>query len=684
MVLFDADGAVRYANPASKDVWKRDLEGASARKVVRLIHPEDRTRVGRLFLSCSKGSDRVVRAEFRLSDGAGEWIVLEGVATNRLDDLTVRGVIANFRDTTDRKRTELALQSSERRYALAARMASDGLWEWDRGNDRLYVSPRWKEMLGYEEEEIGNSSAEWLDRVHPSDANSVRARLKVLETGPHQHFEFVHRLKHKSLGYRWMRCRGMVVRDDDGKPIRIAGSLSDITDHKAAEDRLKYEATHDPLTGLPNRARFMGELTRTLARARRDPAFEFAVLYIDLDRFKVVNDSLGHLIGDQLLVAFAGRLRGCIRPSDSVARLGGDEFAVLLPGVRTPEEATIIADRIYRVLARPVELQGRDVFASASVGIVASSSGYEDATSILRDSDAAMYSAKAQGRSRYVMFDSAMHDKALALLELETDLRRALDEEEFVLHYQPIVDLRSDCISGFEALVRWEHPRRGLLSPIKFIPLAEETGLIVRLGEWVLAESCRQMVEWKQSLPSPPKHLSVNISARQFAQPNLVADVERILAETGAKPEWLIFEITESAIMADMDAALGVLEELRERGIRIHIDDFGSGYSALSYLYRFPIDTLKIDRLFVGSIDVEHRQSAIVQAIVSLAQHLDIDVIAEGVDSESQLTLLRDMSCPQAQGYYFSRPVDAEQAAALLIGGGGIVGADDQSVDPAA
>lgn len=668
VMLLDAEGTILYASPATTSILGYPLADVIGQNTFRLVHPDDRDAIQSHFRQCTNRPGVSMRAEFRCRHREGDWRFLEGVAVNRLEDPAVHAVIADIRDATDRKRAESALRASEQRYALAARGANDGLWDWDLVEDRVYYSERWKAMLGYEESEVSTDPREWLDRIHPQDRAAVHRTLEEHQEERAPHFESEHRLLHRDGEYRWMLCRGLMVRDERGRPTRMAGSLTDITDRKSVEEQLKYDAVHDALTGLPNRLMFVEVLDRAVARARNDENYAFAVLFIDLDRFKVINDSLGHLIGDQLLIAFARRLERCLRPGDTVARLGGDEFTVLVERVRSGPDATRIADRIHRSLQHPFELRGYEVFTGVSIGIVSSTTGYEGANEVLRDADAAMYSAKAQGRSRYVLFDSVMHDEAMLLLELETDLRRAIERQEFVLHYQPIVTVGTRAVTGLEALVRWQHPQRGLLAPMEFIEVAEETGLIIPIGNWVLREACRQMVEWERRAGGTPRTISVNLSARQFAQGDLAEEVATVLAETGMNADRLTLEITESAIMADTGVAQQTLTRLRNMGVHIHIDDFGSGYSALSYLYRFPIDTLKIDRSFIGNMAVEERQSAIVRAIVTLARHLDVDVIAEGVESELQLEHLRELECPSAQGYLFSRPLDAEHVEALLSG----------------
>jgi diguanylate cyclase (GGDEF)-like protein len=433
------------------------------------------------------------------------------------------------------------------------------------------------------------------------------------------------------------------------------------------EKQLIHDALHDSLTGLPNRALFMKRLEQELKRCKQYDNCGFAVLFLDLDRFKIVNDSVGHLIGDRLLIEIARRLEVCLRGTDTVARLGGDEFTILLEEIRDIQEATVVANRIYQSLNLPFHIDGYELFTSASIGIALSSNGYEKPEDILRDADLSMYSAKEQGKARYEVFDRSMYDRALKRLHLETDLRRGLERQEFIVYYQPIACLTKGTLSGFEALARWQHPKRGLVSPGEFIPIAEETGAIVPLGAWLMREACRQLKEWqiKYSHHSPLK-ISVNLSGKQIVQTNLIEQIDSILEETGLEGRDLKLEITESILMENLEAATKVLLALRERKIKLSIDDFGTGYSSLSYLHRFPVDTLKIDRSFINEMQENNDNSEIVRAIVSLAHILNMDVIAEGIENPSQLSQLKLLKCEQGQGYYFSKPLSKEEAEELI------------------
>jgi diguanylate cyclase (GGDEF)-like protein/PAS domain S-box-containing protein len=576
-------------------------------------------------------------------------------------------LVAKVSRLAERARFEEALRESEERYALAAGGANDGLWDWRLKTDEVYYSPRWKEMLGYADEEVGASPSEWLGRVHPQDAARLSAALADHRSGDGSHFEVEHRLMHRDGDYRWMLSRGMTVHDADGRVVRMAGSLTDITERKLAEERLIHDALHDSLTGLPNRALFMDRLSHALERARRHAEFSFAVIFIDLDKFKLVNDSFGHAAGDRLLADAAGRLRASLRGGDTVARLGGDEFTVLVEDLDGAGDAERAAQRIQEQFARPFDLDGHEVFASASLGLALSEFGYDRPEDILRDANTAMHRAKSEGRARFRVFDSSMSTHAAALLRLENDLRRAVERREFAVCYQPILALDTGRVAGLEALVRWRHPRRGLLTPEEFIAAAEESGAIIDIDRWVLGEACLRVREWRRRFPcEPPLSVSVNLSAKQFARPDLVGCVERALREAGVGPDALKLEITESALMGREEPVAETLVRLSALGVEIYLDDFGTGYSSLSYLHRFHIDVLKIDREFVGRIGAGGGRSEIARAVVTMAHSLGMKVVAEGVETHAQRTALESMGCEYAQGLLFSRPIDHASVDELL------------------
>ena len=575
-----------------------------------------------------------------------------------------------------------ALFSGERPAAAAAGEARDEARENDRfrsafdyaaiGMALVSTEGRWLQVnrslcqiLGYTEKEL--LTTDFLAVTHPDDLPTALSNIGQLLRGKVQASQMEKRYIHKSGHEVWVHWSVSMVRDQYSKSVHLIFQIQDITDRKLAEEQLHHDAFHDALTGLPNRALFMDHLKLAIARARRNDAQKFAVLYLDLDRFKIINDSLGHTIGDQLLVGIADRLKENLRPGDTVARLGGDEFVILIEDIAEDTEAVQVAERIQQQLSVPFTLSGREVFTTVSLGIAPSATGYERAEDILRDADTAMYRAKSAGKARYEIFDRAMHARAINLLQMETDMRRALEREEFLIHYQPIVALENFRLRGFEALVRWQHPERGFISPMDFIPIAEETGLIVQLGEYVLREACTQMQRWQKRFPAdPPLYVAVNLSSKQFSQSELIEKVAQILDETGVNPSSVKLEITESVVMENIDTATDMLRQFRALGIKLAIDDFGTGYSSLSYLHRFPIDTLKIDRSFVTRMSENNENTEIVRTIVVLAQNLGMDVVAEGVETNEQLVLLQKLGCENGQGYFFSKPVGYDGAERII------------------
>lgn len=574
-------------------------------------------------------------------------------------------VITICEEITERKRMEKALRESEERYALAATGANEGLWDWDLIKDEVYYSPRWKSMLGFAENELKSDPGEWFQRVHPDDIEHLKSEIELRVYGVESEFESEYRILHKDGRYCWMLNRGLVVRDSEGVGYRMAGSQTDITARKQAEAQLIHDALHDSLTGLPNRTLFMERLTNAIDLTRRREQYGFALLFMDLDRFKNINDSLGHVLGDEMLISVGRRLQRALRPGDAVARFGGDEFAVFLDDVSSVVGAVRVASRIQKDLSQPFQIGAHEVFTSASIGITLSERRYNEPGDMLRDADIAMYRAKAQGCGRHELFDTAMRTRAVRLLEMETDLRKALERREFELHYQPIVDLLDHQIDGFEALIRWRHPQLGLLYPAEFLSVAEETGLIVPIGDWVLNEACSQILRWQQDGLSDSWAVSVNVSGKQLSQPDLASHVNEILQENGVVGSRLKLELTETSLIENTESAKNILSRLKDLSIGIHLDDFGTGYSSLSYLHRFPIDTLKIDRSFINSIGAT-QDTEIVRTILSLAHTLNMGVIAEGIETSEHVAALKDLGCRQGQGYYFMKPMPPMELQRLI------------------
>jgi diguanylate cyclase (GGDEF)-like protein/PAS domain S-box-containing protein len=558
-----------------------------------------------------------------------------------------------------------ALEASEELLRNAFDHAAIGMALVSPRGQWLQVNRSLCQMLGYSEGEL--LATTFQQATHPDDVGTVLSSIKELIRGriPVIHVEkrFVHKQGHTV----WVLCSVSRVKERDADSVHLIFQTQDITDRKRAEEQLLHDAFHDALTGLPNRSLFIDHLKLAIARRQRDLEQNFAVIFLDLDRFKVINDSLGHMIGDQLLVGIARRLEMCLRPGDTVARVGGDEFTILLEGVKDEAEAITVAERIQKELALPFYLSGREVFTTASLGIAPGSTDYALPDEVLRDADTAMYRAKSAGKARHEVFDKEMHAVAMNLLQMETDLRGACERGEFFVQYQPIVSLDDFGVRGFEALVRWRHPERGVISPMDFIPVAEESGQVVVIGEWALHEACRQMQRWQERFPSePPLFISVNLSGRQFTQPDLIEQVTNILGETGLDPKSLKLEITESVVMENIDTATEMLRQLRALGVQLSIDDFGTGYSSLSYLHRFPIDTLKVDRSFVMRMADNNENIEIVRTIMMLAQNLGMDVVAEGVETREQLALLRKLGCEYGQGFLFSKPADADGAEQIV------------------
>jgi diguanylate cyclase (GGDEF)-like protein/PAS domain S-box-containing protein len=548
-------------------------------------------------------------------------------------------------------------------FALALEASGDGAWDWDLRTKRLWLSQTWRTIAGVAQ--LPEDPSAWLERIHPADREQFDAAFTAHVEGRSDRFENEHRLLYRDGSWKWVLARGCVVKDRAGKVIRVTGSLMDVTQRKAVADRMLHDALHDALTRLPNRSLFLDLVKRAFSRARRREGYRFAVLFLDLDRFKAVNDGLGHAAGDELLVQMCARLQTCLREGDTLARQGGDEFTILLDDVREPNDATVVADRIHQVTTKPFSISGHEVFATTSIGIALSAPTYTRPEDLLLDADTAMYRAKAQGRARTIVFDATMRERAPQLLDLEADLRRALVREEFRVHYLPIVDVQSGRIQGLEALIRWAHPKRGLVSPEHFVPFAEETGLIVPIGHWLLDEAGQQFQDCRRAAGANGLTLNVNLSSKQLLQNDLLDHIDRVLESHHLQPRDLVLELTENSFQFN-DQAAARLAQLRARGVRLYMDDFGTGYSSLNALYRYQLDSLKIDRSLFSGGSPRGQAPELVRTIVSLARDLGKNVIAEGVETAEQFGFLREVGCGAAQGYFFSPPVDAAMARALL------------------
>lgn len=564
------------------------------------------------------------------------------------------------------------LRVSEERLQLAVMGSQDGLWDWDLPSNKVYFAPRWKELLGYRYDEVSDEPKEWLGRIASEHLSRFDEALGFLVSGRDDSLDTEIKMMHADGKPRWMLCRAMSVRDDDDKVYRLAGSITDISELKQAQERMRQMAHHDRLTGLPNREVFTQRLDQAIERSRDDERRSFAVLFGDFDRFKIVNDSLGHRAGDELLISIAERFRTIVRADDIVARFGGDEFVVLLEGASSTDRVEEFAQRMVDVFSEPHTVQGQEVVSTVSLGVVLSDPSLPTAGDMLRAADAAMYQAKSLGKGCYQIFDEGMHAAAMVRLEIEKDLHAATRSDEamdenFQLLYQPIVDLETGDIAGFESLIRWERPEKGRVGPDSFIPIAEESGAIIPIGEWTMRTACRQMAAWRDML-GPDRELTMhtNLSRRQLVYSELIPSIRRVLSSTGVRLQDFKLELTETALMDDGFDAVGIMQEIRKEGIELAMDDFGTGQSSLSCLQHFPIKTLKVDRAFLRHMTMQREFSAVMQAIITLASNLNLSVIAEGIEDAAQLSQLQAMDCEYAQGYYFSKPVTAEEATLLL------------------
>jgi diguanylate cyclase (GGDEF)-like protein/PAS domain S-box-containing protein len=563
------------------------------------------------------------------------------------------------------ERHMVELQKSEERFRSAFGHAPIGMALVGADGHFLQVNQSLSDSLGYSEEELRETNFQAI--THPEDLATFLPRFTAVLAGQLPSWQMEKRYFHQTGREVWTLVGISLTRDAQSNTPSLIFQIQDITDRKHAEEKLLHDALHDALTGMPNRLLFMDHLRKALERAKRNKHRFFAVLFIDLDRFKIINDSLGHQAGDELLIEISRRLRSSTRKVDTVARLGGDEFTILLEDLTELGRAIEVAERVQQAVSQPLVLGGQAAYTTASIGIALYNPDYQDHAAILRDADTAMYQAKANGKARYEIFNERMHEHVLKRLKLETEMRQAIERGEFYLLYQPIVSLQSGLFSGFEALIRWRQADGTVISPADFIPIAEETGLIVPIGYWVIQEAARQMREWQEKFPlKHPLSVSVNLSGKQLADANLIEQIIQIIHQTGLNPNLLKLEITESIVMEKIETAISMLKRLRNLGIRLSIDDFGTGYSSLSYLPRLPIDTLKIDRSFVGQMLENNEHAEVVKAVVSLAKALGMQVVAEGVETREQVRQLQLLQCEHGQGFLFSRPVEAEAAGKLI------------------
>lgn len=636
-----------------------------------LCHPDDIKQATEKVKRHLDGETDFYRCEQRLKTKSGEWkwTMDAGEVIERDAEGKATRMVGVHIDIDQSKTNELRLEESERRFKIAVNGSRDGIWDWNLLTDRVYYAPQWKTMLGIEADNISDRPDEWISRIDQRDISTFMQEFDEHLSGQDETFEVELRMNHKSGDTVWMLCRGAVVRDEAGRAIRVAGSMADITEIKQAQDELRRLAEHDRLTGLPNRELLNARLSEALRRGKADPGYKFAVLFFDFDRFKIINDSLGHGVGDALLTDIARQFEQNLREGDTASRFGGDEFVVLLNDLTDYNEAFATADRLLDIFAKPHNLLGNSVTSTASIGLVTNESAYTTAEEMLRDADAAMYQAKEAGKARVVVFDQQMYQDALSTLQLEADLRFALERGELRLVYQPIISLEAGEILGFEALLRWEHPTRGNISPADFIPIAEDTGLIVPIGEWVMRQACEQLHRWNnEDRPELPVSVNVNLSMRQVCNPGIFELIKQVIDDTGIDPQHLKFEITESTIIDDRHDMIPLLKQIRGLGIKLAMDDFGTGHSSLGNLHLLPIDILKIDQSFIKSMSANRELAAVMQAIITLAHELGMQTVAEGIETADQLVMLQTLDCNFGQGYYFRKPLTPEAATRYLLG----------------
>jgi diguanylate cyclase (GGDEF)-like protein/PAS domain S-box-containing protein len=668
VVSADANGTIVFWNDAARRIFGYAEEEAVGQPVTMLVPERHRDAcLAGLRRAGESGQTKVIgktlELEGRRKDGS-EFPLELSLASWRMEDQSFYTTM--IRDITDRKRAEDIVRDREERLRAIVENVPAIVYTAEAGpNGRwLYVSPQVESLLGFSPEEWMADPGLWFRQIHPED----QPRVTLEEEG-----QWAKRAPEVASEYRmltrdgrivWVRDVGAAIADEEGRPLYWSGVLSDITDRRELEEQLEHQAFHDTLTGLANRALFLDRVEHALARGTRGGE-TVAVLFLDLDDFKTINDSLGHGSGDRVLVAVAGRLEQLLRPGDTIARLGGDEFAILLEDASV-EDAIRVVERILGSLEEPIGQDSKSILVRASLGIAVADDPRLDATDLLRNADVAMYAAKARGKGRFEVFRPDMHVAALKRLEMEGELQEGIQQRQFLLHYQPILDLESGRIVALEALIRWNHSGR-LVPPADFIPLAEESDLIVPIGRWVLEEACGQAADWHREYPAdPPLGVNANVSGKQFQHPGLVDDVAAILKSTGIHPASLTLEMTESILVRETETAVARLRELKELGVRVALDDFGTGYSSLGYLKRFPIDVLKIDKSFVDGIGDGPGGSAIVRAIISLGESLSLGVSAEGIETEEQVAVLQALRCRWGQGFFFSKPMDAQGIRILL------------------
>jgi diguanylate cyclase (GGDEF)-like protein/PAS domain S-box-containing protein len=650
IIVTDRAGIMHYVSPAFDRILGRSADHFHDESMGSFVHPDDLTRIIREFPPLLVDPSRVLTTVLRAQGADGRWRYFEATITNRLDDPDVRGIVGNLHDITE-------LREADERFRSAFENAPIGMAMSDLDGRILRANPAYGEIVGRLPLDLVGASVHEL--THPEDRDSNRAEMGRLALNDSVGYQMEKRYIHADGHEVWVSVSVSCVRDEQNQPLYLIGQVEDVTERRALRERLAYAAIHDPLTGLPNRELFLDRLEVALRRSSRS-GHHVAVIFLDLDRFKLINDSLGHEVGDQVLRAVADRLGSVMRTSDTLARFGGDEFTILCDDVDTEDDAVEVAQRLMAAMGQPLALHTGEVFVSLSVGIALAVGG-ELGTVVMRNADIAMYRAKERGPARIEIYRTDDEHNVVSRLQTSNELHRALERDELELHYQPFVDLHTETLVGMEALVRWRHPTRGLLLPQEFISLAEDSGLILSLGIWVIREACRQAAAWHAWRSAAGEdnarlNVSVNVSALQLADPGFPHQVAQAIEDSAVDPDRLWLEITESTLMRDADEAVVVLQTLRDLGVHLEIDDFGTGYSSLSYLQRFPVECLKIDRSFVADLDQRADSAAIVRAIIGLGESLGLPIIAEGVERRSQVAALQGLGCHLAQGYLFGRP----------------------------
>ncbi len=662
----DGSDSLLYMSPGCHSLWEVAAQEIMADVSIlwKMIHPDDLAAMQASVMDSAQTLSPWFWAwRITTPSGRGKWLEAAGRPTRQVNGDVIWDTL--IVDVTDRKQAEEALRESENRYRLLAENTNDLVCLHDLNGQYLYISPSCEFLLGYNHEEMLQQDI--YSFIHPDDRTQVYEEIHTAAIGG-KPTPITYRILQKAGNYIWFETLTKPIVDTKGQIVQLQTTSRDVTERIQVQTQLKHDAFHDRLTGLPNRHLFIERLELAIQRANRLGNYHFAVLFLDLDRFKVINDSLGHLAGDQLLIAIAKKLQGTLRTIDLAARLGGDEFVILLEEMKDIQQVLRITERILAELQTPLLIEGREVYTTSSVGIVLGTQDYLQASHLLRDADIAMYRAKNQGKARYEIFDTQMHIEALNRLHLENDLRRAIEYQEFVLHYQPIVALDTGNIVGFEAMIRWQHPTQGLKFPGDFIAIAEEIGLITPLDYWAIHTACEQLVAWQTAFPQcSVMKMSVNLSAQDLRRSDLLEQIDRILTQTQLNAHCLTLEITETMLIEDIESTIVLLSQLKERGIQISIDDFGTGYSSLNYLYRLPVDNLKVDRSFVHQIQSGKRNHQIVETIMALSDHLELNAIAEGIETQAQLERLQNLGYKFGQGFLFSKPLNQKTVEELLI-----------------